>query len=96
MSLLGPEIVRLFVGFGIKQVILVQGNPIAEAAVLPDTLIEGLTLLWGIVKGVALALVIHKAGIVGLTVPEQLRVVGLDVLLLLDGEVALAHGHGRG
>lgn len=93
--LFDPEIVRLFVGLGIDQVILVQGDPIAEAAILPDALVEGLAFLRSVVKGVALAPVVHEACKSGLAVPEQLRVVGLDALLLLGGEVALAHRQGE-
>jgi hypothetical protein len=90
-----PEIVGLFVRLRVDQGILIHSNPIPEATFPPDFLIEGFTLLGCVVKGVALAPTIQEAGKVGLAVPEQLWIVGLDALLLLNSEVTFAHGYGE-
>lgn len=94
-GLLEPKIIRLFIGFGIEQVILLHGNPVEEAAVLPNVLVEGLTLHGRVIKSIAPPTIVNEADIISLPVPEQLWVVGLDTHLLLDSKIALMHGHGQ-
>lgn len=90
--LLEPEVVRLLVGFWVEEVVLVQGDPVAEATVGPDLFVEGVSLLGGVVECVLLVPVVVEPGEAGLTELEKLGVPLLLALLLFDGELSSTHG----
>jgi hypothetical protein len=90
--LLGPELVRLLVGLGVEEGVLVAGDPEAEAALGPEPLVRGPALLGSVVKGVLLHPVVREAGEGRLAQLEELRVQLLVVRLVLLGEVLAAHG----
>lgn len=90
-----PELVRLLIRLGIEQVVLVHSNPVPKTAILPDLLIQSLTVLGRIIKGVLLVPVVVETRKAIFAVAEQLGVELLGLVLLLGGGVLATHGDGE-
>jgi hypothetical protein len=93
--LLGPEIICLLVGLFVKEVVLIVAQPVAEASILPQLFVERLSFGWGVIERVLLGEGVQKASKAVFAEAEQFGVPLLGRLLLLDGEISLAHGDGQ-
>lgn len=88
-----PEFVGFIVGFLVEEHVFVGVEPEAEATLLPELLVLGFALLWGLVKGLYLVEVVGETGECAARGFEHLVVVAgvLLLLLLLRVECVLTH-----
>lgn len=93
--LLAPEVVCLVIGLVNKQIILIAAKPQSEACLLPKLLKECLTLFWILVEGILLIQVVVEPGETSLAHGMNLRVEGLESVLLVCGQITSTHWKGE-
>ena len=92
-SLLSPEVVRFAVGLLVEEKIFIARKPELKATVVPELLIERITLLWPIFEGILLNVVVLKSSKCVQSVLEDLLVLCLLTLVLFfPCEWLLFHG----